>query len=70
MIKKNSDIATLGNKITKVDFGDNNIVKVITENDIEKNKISKAKKFLRNCKSTPKKIYLAILEYINLGHLF
>ena len=43
--------------ITKVDFGDNNIVKVITENDIEKNKISKAKKFLRNCKYTKKNIF-------------
>ena len=57
MISKNSDISTLGNKITKVDFADNSIVKVITENDIEKNKISRAKKFLRNCKYNKKNIF-------------
>ena len=57
VISKNSDIGTLGNKISKVDFADNNIVKVITEQNIEKKKISKAKKFLRNCKYTKKNIY-------------
>jgi len=57
VISKNSDIGTLGNKISKVDFADNNIVKVITERNIEKKKISKAKKFLRNCKYTKKNIY-------------
>ena len=57
VISKNSDIGTLGNKISKVDFADNNIVKVITEENIEKKKISKAKKFLRNDKYTKKNIY-------------
>ena len=57
MISKNSDIGTLGNKITKIDFTNYNIVKVITENDIKKNKISRAKKFSRNCKYTKKNIF-------------
>ena len=57
MISKNSDVGTLGNKITKIDFTNNNIVKVITENDIKKNKISRAKKFLRNCEYTKKNIF-------------
>ena len=57
IISKNSDIGTIGNKINKVDFADNNIVKVITENDIKKKKISKAKKFLRSCKYTKKNIF-------------
>ena len=57
VISKNSDIGTLGNKISKVDFTDDNIVKVITEENIKKKKISKAKKFLRNDKYTKKNIY-------------
>ena len=56
-ISKNSDICTLGNKISRVDLDDKNIVKVITEENIEKKKISKAKKFLRNYKYTKKNIY-------------
>ena len=50
IISKNSDIGTLGNKITKVDFIDKGIVKVITEDNIKKKRISRAKKFLRKCK--------------------
>ena len=38
IILKNSDIGTLGNKISKVDFIDKSIVKVITNNNIEKKK--------------------------------
>ncbi len=57
VILKNSDIGTLGNKITKVDLADNNIVKVTTEKDIKKNKISRAKKFLRICKYNKKNIF-------------
>ncbi len=57
VISKNSDIGTLANKISKADFADYSIVKVITENNIKKNKISRAKKFLRNCKYTKKNIF-------------
>tara|TARA_B100000886_G_scaffold166775_1_gene113980 strand:+ start:325 stop:1071 length:747 start_codon:yes stop_codon:yes gene_type:complete len=57
VISKNSDIGTLGIKISKADFADNNIVKVITEQNIEKKKISKAKKFLRYYRYTKKNIY-------------
>ena len=38
VISKNSDIGTLGNKLTKFDFANNNIVKVITEKNIIKKK--------------------------------
>ena len=47
---KNSDIGTLASKIKKEQFSDISIVKVITEHNIVKKKISKAKKFTRNCK--------------------
>ena len=57
IISKNSDIGTLGNKITKVDFIDKSIVKVITNNNIEKKKISRAKKFLRKCEHTKKNAF-------------
>ena len=57
MISKNSDIGTLANKLSKFDFADNSIVKVITENNIKKKKISRAKKFLRNCRYTKKNIF-------------
>jgi len=57
VISKNSDIGTLANKISKADFADNSIVKVITDNNIKKNKISRAKKFLRNCKYNKKNIF-------------
>ena len=40
VISKNSDIGTLANKISKADFADYSIVKVITENNIKKNKIT------------------------------
>ena len=57
VISKNSDIGTLGNRITKDDFIDNNIVKVITEDNIEKKKISRAKKFFRKYKHPEKNTY-------------
>ena len=57
IISKNSDIGTLGNKITKVDFIDKSIVKVITKDSIEKKRISRAKKFLRKCKNLKKNVY-------------
>ena len=57
IILKNSDIGTLGNKITKVDFIDKSIVKVITKENIEKKRISRAKKFLRKCKHPKKNAY-------------
>ena len=57
IISKNSDIGTLGNKITKADFENCNIVKVITEDNIKKKKISKAKKFSRRLQYEKKNIY-------------
>ena len=65
IISKNSDIGTLGNKINKVDFLDNSIVKVITKDNIEENKISRAKKFLRKCKYLKKNAYghIGIYQY-------
>ena len=57
IISKNSDIGTLGNKITKIDFIDKSIVKVITKDNIEKKRISRAKKFLRKCKHPKKNTY-------------
>ena len=57
IISKNSDIGTLGNKLTKVDFKNNNIVKVITEKNIVKKKISRAKEFFRYCKYTKKNMF-------------
>ena len=57
IISKNSDVGTLGNKLNKVDFVDNSIVKVVTENNIKKNKISRAKKFLRTCRYTKKNTF-------------
>ena len=46
---KNSDIGTLASKVKKEQFSDTSIVKVITEDNIVKKKISRAKKFTRNC---------------------
>ena len=46
---KNSDIGTLASKVKKDQFSDTSIVKVITEDNIVKKKISRAKKFTRNC---------------------
>tara|TARA_B100000963_G_scaffold348941_1_gene357267 strand:+ start:1214 stop:1942 length:729 start_codon:yes stop_codon:yes gene_type:complete len=54
---KNLNIGTLGNKITKVDFENLSIVKVITEDNIEKKKISRAKNFSRKCIYDNKNIY-------------
>ena len=45
IISKKSDIGTLGNKITKVDFKDKSIVKVITKDNIEKKKYLQQKNF-------------------------
>ena len=50
VIRKRSDIGTIATTIAKNQFLDDSVVKVITENNILRNKISKAKKFLRNCK--------------------
>ena len=47
---KKSDIGTIATAVAKNQFLDDSVVKVITENNILRNKISKAKKFLRNCK--------------------
>jgi len=47
---KNSDFGTLASKIKKEQFSDTSIVKVITKDNIVKKKISRAKKFTRNCK--------------------
>ena len=66
VIKSNSDIGTLATMITKDDFSDKNIVKVVTENNIQKKKLSKAKKFLRYCRNVNKKnIYghIGIYQY-------
>ena len=46
-IKHNSDIATLGCKLEKNNIENQNVVKVITKDDIEKNNFSSAKKFYR-----------------------
>ena len=53
--KKNSEIGTIATKITKNQFLDDSVVKVVTENNIAKNKISKAKEFLRNYKISKRK---------------
>ena len=47
---KNSDVGTLASKIKKEQFSDTSIVKVITEDNIVKKKISRANKFNRNYK--------------------
>ena len=47
-IKNNSEIATLACKIKDKEIENENIVKVICNENIEKNKISSAKTFLRN----------------------
>ena len=58
IISKNSDIGTLGNKITKVDFIDKSIVKVITKDNIE------------NLYAAYKKSFSIVLKYYkkNLFH--
>ena len=55
VIKKKSDIGTIATAVAKNQFLDDSVVKVITENDIFGNKISKAKEFFRNCKILKKK---------------
>ena len=54
-LKKKSDICTIATKINKDQFLDESIVKVITEDNLIKKKISKTKTFLRNCKTSKKK---------------
>ena len=64
-LKKKSDICTIATKINKNQFLNKSVVKVITEDSIIK-KISKAKNFLRNCKTfTQKNIYghIGIYQY-------
>ena len=53
--KKKSDIGTIATKISKRCFSNDSIVKVITEGDIIINKVSKAKKFLRDCRNSKNK---------------
>ena len=55
VIKKKSDIGTIATAVAKNQFLDDSVVKVITENYIFGNKISKAKEFFRNCKILKKK---------------
>ena len=50
-IKHNSDIATLGCKLHEKDVKNENVVKVICDDNIEINKISPAKQFLRSMKN-------------------
>ena len=47
-ISHNSDIATLACTLETKNIENQNVVKVITDKNIEKNKLSSAKKFLRN----------------------
>ncbi len=64
--KKNSDIGTIATRIAKVHFSNNSIVKVVTEKNIVKKGMSKAKNFLRHFKSSKKKnIYghIGIYQY-------
>ena len=67
IIKKNkSDIGTIATKIKKSNFSDKSIVKVTTEDDISKKELSKAKKFIRKCKTSKiKNIYshVGIYQY-------
>ena len=51
------EIVRLNPKIAKDEFIDKSIVKVITEDNIEKKRISRAKKFLRKCKHPKKNVY-------------
>ena len=53
--KKKSSIGTIATKVTKSELSDRSIVKVITEKNIIKNKLSRAKKFLRKCDNSIKK---------------
>ncbi len=55
IIKKESDIGTIATAVTKNQFLDDSVVKVITENNIFKSRISKAKEFLRNYKISNRK---------------
>tara|TARA_B100000963_G_scaffold19570_1_gene14856 strand:+ start:2498 stop:3238 length:741 start_codon:yes stop_codon:yes gene_type:complete len=55
IIRKKSNIGTIATKVTKGELSDRGVVKVITEKNIVKNKISKAKKFLRICENSIKK---------------
>tara|TARA_B100000989_G_scaffold231283_1_gene178085 strand:- start:770 stop:1519 length:750 start_codon:yes stop_codon:yes gene_type:complete len=55
IIKKRSDIGTIATTVTKNQFLNDSVVKVITEDNITKNKVSKAKEFLRNYKISEKK---------------
>ena len=55
IIKKRSKIGTIATTLTKNQFLDESVVKVITENNITKNKVSKAKEFLRNYKISKRK---------------
>ena len=50
-IKHNSEIATLACKLKKKNIENQNVVKVICDENIEKNKFSTAKKFLRSIKN-------------------
>ena len=67
IIKKNkSDIGTIATKIKKSNFSDKSIVKVTTEDQISKKELSKAKKFIRKCKTSKiKNIYshVGIYQY-------
>ena len=51
-IKYNSNIATLACKLERKNFENQNVVKVITNEDIEKNKFSSAKNFFRIMEDT------------------
>ena len=64
-IKKNSKIATLACKLENKNFEDESVVKVRCENNLEKNKISPAKEFIRFVdKKNSKNIYHHIGIYI------
>ena len=77
MIKEKSEIATLASNLETEEKGDENIVKVITENDISNGQFSTAKDFLRKINnSIPKNVYhhigiyaftnKALLRYVSL----
>ena len=63
--KNNSEIATLACMLENKDIENQNVVKVICDEKIEKNKLSPAKKFLRSVSSeSSKNIYHHIGIYI------
>ena len=66
IIRNKSAMGTIATTVTKRELSDRGVVKVITEKNIVKNRISRAKKFLRKCENSIKKnIYshIGIYQY-------